>query len=102
MARTEPVKKAYRTKAQPKVNHVGKLTFVTAAQSRADKEAWLREHQTGYKRAARTCTFCKNVFGDKMVRIRHERLCIRRPRHESPDTSMSSEARSPEPSERRE
>ncbi|CAE6507228.1 unnamed protein product [Rhizoctonia solani] len=50
MPRSEPVKKACRTKAQPKVNHEGKLTFVTAAQSRADKEAWLREHQTGYKR----------------------------------------------------
>ncbi|KDN44465.1 hypothetical protein RSAG8_05512, partial [Rhizoctonia solani AG-8 WAC10335] len=100
MPRSEPVKKACRTKAQPKVNHEGKLTFVTAAQSRADKEAWLREHQTGYKRMERTCAYCQDVFGDKMVRVRHERLCIRKPRHASPDTSMDSEHSSPEPPER--
>ncbi|KAF8757192.1 hypothetical protein RHS01_04028 [Rhizoctonia solani] len=100
MTRPEPVKKVYRAKAQPKVNHTGKLTFVTAAQSRADKEAWLREHQTGYKRMERTCVYCKNVFGDKIVRVRHERLCIRKPRYESPDTSMDSENNSPEPPER--
>ncbi|QRV79342.1 hypothetical protein RhiJN_22008 [Ceratobasidium sp. AG-Ba] len=98
--KSEPTKKSYRTKSQPKVNHAGKLTFVTAAQSRADKETWLKEHQTGYKRVERTCAFCKNVFGDKMVRIRHERLCVRKPRHGSPDTSMASIESSPEPPER--